>query len=58
VIKTILNSVLLTLCILIASSVIMFIIINIMMGCKTWDEELWTQYNSCIKLSEIINFTN
>jgi hypothetical protein len=26
-----------------------FIILNLILGCETWDESLWTEYNSCIK---------
>ena len=31
-----------------------FIIINLLLGCETWDESLWTEYNSCITLQHII----
>ena len=24
-----------------------FVIINLLLGCETWDESLWTEYNSC-----------
>ena len=25
-----------------------FVIINLLLGCETWDESLWTEYNSCL----------
>tara|TARA_R100000231_G_scaffold47840_2_gene40979 strand:+ start:20836 stop:21024 length:189 start_codon:yes stop_codon:yes gene_type:complete len=31
-----------------------FVLINFMLGCETWDESLWTEYNSCITLGHII----
>ena len=32
-----------------------FVLINFMLGCETWDESLWTEYNSCITLGQIID---
>jgi len=32
-----------------------FTIINFMLGCETWDETYWTEYNSCITPSQIIS---
>ena len=32
-----------------------FVIINLLLGCETWDESLWTEYNSCITLGHIID---
>ena len=31
-----------------------FVIINMLLGCETWDESLWTEYNSCLTLQHII----
>ena len=31
-----------------------FVIINLLLGCETWDESLWTEYNSCFTLQHII----
>ena len=31
-----------------------FVIINLLLGCETWDESLWTEYNSCLTLKHII----
>ena len=31
-----------------------FIIINLLLGCETWDESLWTKTNSCLTLQHII----
>ena len=47
-IKTILNSVLATVIVLVVSFSLCFVIINLFLGCETWDRELWTVYNSCI----------
>ena len=33
---------------------IAFVIINLLLGCETWDESLWTEYNSCFTLQHII----
>ena len=31
-----------------------FVFINLLLGCETWDESLWTEYNSCLTLQHII----
>ena len=31
-----------------------FVIINFMLGCETWDESLWTETNSCLTLTHIM----
>ena len=31
-----------------------FVIINLLLGCETWDESLWTEHNSCLTLQHII----
>lgn len=33
---------------------IAFVIINLLLGCETWDESLWTEYNSCLTMQHII----
>ena len=53
-IKTILNSVLATAMILVVSFFLCFVIINLFLGCKSWDKELWTAYNSCILPLEML----
>jgi len=53
-IKTILNSILTTAMILIVSLSLVFVIINLFLGCETWDRELWTAYNSCIMPMEML----
>ena len=53
-IKTILNSVLATVMILVVSFFLCFVIINLFLGCETWDRELWTAYNSCILPLEML----
>ena len=30
-----------------------FVIINLLLGCETWDQSLWTEYNSCLTLQHI-----
>ena len=50
----ILNSVLTTAMILIVSLSLVFVIINLFLGCETWDRELWTAYNSCIMPMEML----
>jgi uncharacterized membrane protein (DUF2068 family) len=29
---------------------IAFATINLMLGCETWNERLWTEYNSCLSI--------
>jgi len=53
-IKAILNSVLITTMVLVVSLSLTFVIINLFLGCETWDRELWTAYNSCIMPMEMI----
>mgnify|MGYP003628339787 FL=1 len=55
-IKAIFNSVLITSMILVVSLSLTFVIINLFLGCETWDRELWTAYNSCIMPMEMIGF--
>lgn len=31
-----------------------FVAINFMLGCETWDESLWTETNSCLTLTQIM----
>ncbi|NDB03812.1 MAG: hypothetical protein EBY38_09160 [Flavobacteriaceae bacterium] len=31
-----------------ASLFVLFIVLNFMLGCETWDQALWTKNNSCI----------
>ena len=31
-----------------------FALINFMLGCKTWDETLWTDYNSCVTPAQLL----
>ena len=32
---------------------IAFIAINFMLGCESWDERYWTEYNSCLTLPQL-----
>ena len=32
-----------------------FLLLNMLLGCETWDETLWTQYNSCVTPSMLFN---
>jgi len=36
------------------SLLIIFTLLNFMLGCETWDEQYWTAYNSCITPTEFI----
>ena len=31
-----------------------FIIINLLLGCNTWDKSLWTEYNSCFNPLDLL----
>jgi high-affinity Fe2+/Pb2+ permease len=33
---------------------IVFIGINMILGCETWDQELWTETNSCLTFSQAL----
>ena len=44
--------------ILTVSMVISFTVINLFLGCETWEKELWTQYNSCIMPKEFLSLFN
>lgn len=33
---------------------ITFIILNLILGCETWDSSLWTEQNSCILPFEML----
>jgi hypothetical protein len=33
---------------------IVFIMINFMLNCQTWDQELWTAASSCVTLGQFI----
>ena len=30
-----------------------FTFINLMLGCETWDESLWTETNSCLTINQL-----
>ena len=30
-----------------------FILINWVLGCETWDQELWTETNSCVTIQQL-----
>ena len=32
-----------------------FVLLNFMLGCETWDQTYWTDYNSCITPLHMIN---
>ena len=38
--------------------VVNFTIVNIILGCETWDKNLWTEYNSCIMPMEFVQMIN
>jgi hypothetical protein len=35
-----------------------FVLFNFMLGCETWDETYWTEYNSCITPSQLIGLSD
>ena len=37
-----------------ASSILSFVLINLVLGCDTWDQEQWTPYKSCMTMGYII----
>ena len=39
---------------LVVGFLIAFVAINFMLGCETWDESLWTETNSCLTLTQIM----
>ena len=36
------------------SFLIAFIVINLVLGCETWDESKWTEMNSCLTFSQLM----
>jgi len=36
------------------SFLIVFIVINFMLNCQTWDQELWTATSSCVTLGQFL----
>jgi len=32
-----------------------FIGINFLLGCETWDQSYWTEYNSCITPTQLVD---
>tara|TARA_B100001939_G_C16531588_1_gene442329 strand:+ start:302 stop:487 length:186 start_codon:yes stop_codon:yes gene_type:complete len=54
--KNIMTAVSTTIAITIFVFILNFILINLFLGCQTWDQDLWTDYNSCITLNDFINF--
>ena len=43
-----------TILIVVFTLLIVFTLINFMLGCESWDEQYWTAYNSCITPTEFI----
>jgi hypothetical protein len=43
-----------TILIVVFTLLIMFTLINFMLGCESWDEQYWTAYNSCLTPTEFI----
>lgn len=33
---------------------VVFCFINLILGCQTWDQSLWTEYNSCMTFAQSI----
>jgi hypothetical protein len=32
-----------------------FVGINFLLGCETWDQSYWTEYNSCITPTQLVD---
>ena len=39
---------------LVVGFLIAFVAVNFVLGCETWDESLWTETNSCLTLTQIM----
>ena len=35
---------------------LVFCIINLFLGCQTWDQSQWTEYNSCMTFAQSIGY--
>jgi len=33
-----------------------FLFINVVLGCETWNKDLWTEHNSCITIGMFLDF--
>jgi hypothetical protein len=36
------------------SLLLLFVLVNFMLGCESWDEQYWTAYNSCLTPTQFI----
>ncbi len=36
---------------------LVFCIINLLLGCQTWDESKWTEFNSCMTFAQSLGLS-
>tara|TARA_R110002012_G_scaffold2086_9_gene9999 strand:+ start:480 stop:662 length:183 start_codon:yes stop_codon:yes gene_type:complete len=36
------------------SFAVVFVVINMMMNCQTWEKELWNDYSSCVTVEQFM----
>lgn len=36
---------------------VVFTFLNLLLGCQTWDESQWTEYNSCITFAQSLGLS-
>ncbi len=39
-----------------AAFFIVFLFINLVLGCESWDRDLWTENNSCVTVGMLLDF--
>ena len=47
--------VLTVICFMVGVWLFAFMLVNLVLGCETWDESYWDEYNSCITPSQFIS---
>ena len=36
--------------------ILVFIFVNMILGCESWDRDLWTENNSCVTVGMLLDF--
>ena len=36
--------------------ILVFIFVNMILGCESWDKDLWTENNSCVTVGMLLDF--
>ena len=39
-----------------AACFVVFLFINLVLGCESWDKDLWTENNSCVTVGMLLDF--